>query len=331
MLELSVDVGSGMTKATCGGSRAFLPSFSGPCEAKEGFNVQEDEGAEVRFKGLTFATGLLAKNKVHPGKLVNTRDDRWFESEGYMALLYSAMAMVLPDEYNGKVTLCTGLPQAFYSRDQEALSKRLCGKHAFYVGAKKYCVTIRKPDIVIMPQVMGLFLSRLKDDPTLQKGRVALLDIGTYTSDWTIVDDCSTVEWASGGVPIGVSNILNGIIEYAREDLNIGMTFTDAVQVVQSKKMNYLGKVIEVDTRIQSLAMEWTKHLIRDIRESWDDASSARIILGGGGSKIFGPAIRMEYPHALVIDDENPIYSVVDGYDQFLTMRKEESAAARAS
>lgn len=331
MLDVSIDVGSGMTKATCNGCRDYLPSFSGPCDEPESFNVKNDDGAIVKFKGKTFATGLLAKNKVPPSALANTRDERWFQSEEYLALMYAALSKVLPKEYNGKVSLCTGLPQAFYGRDQDDLMKILVGKHQFFASGSRYCVTLRKPDLVIMPQVMGLFLSRLKDDPTLQAGRVALLDIGTYTSDWTIVDDCSTVEWASGGVAVGVSDILNGIIEYAAQDLGARLTFTDAVDVVRSGQLDYLGKRINVEQRIQSLAMAHAPKLIDTLRPSWEDASSARIILGGGGSKLFGSAIRTEYPHATVIPDENPIFSVVDGYEQYLTMRKAERAAQNAS
>jgi len=331
MLDVSIDVGSGMTKATGNGRRDDLPSFSGPCEETDSFNVKSEDGVIVKFRGKTHATGLLAKNKVAPSHLANTRDERWFQSEEYLALMYAAMSKVLPDEYNGKLTLCTGLPQAFYGRDHDELVKILTGKHQFYASGKHYCVAIRKPDLVIMPQVMGLFLSRLREDAALQSGRVALLDIGTYTSDWTIVDDCSTVEWASGGVAVGVSDILQGIISYAANDLSTRLTFTDAVDVVQTGKLDYLGKQVNVEQRIQSLAMSHANALIDSLKASWKDASSARVILGGGGSKLFGSAIRTEYPHATVITDDNPIFSVVDGYEQFLDMRKNERAASTAS
>lgn len=326
MRDISIDVGSGITKVRASDVRANFPSLSGVPEAA-GFELEKAAGAHVEFGDCNFVVGTMAKLEVHPDNLANTRDDRWFSTDAYRALLYAAMAKALPDDYSGKVALCTGLPQATYRENKDELVKRLAQKHRFAVNGKRYSVHIRVPDIQVMPQVMGLFLSRLEQNKSLQAQRVGLIDVGTYTTDWTIVDDCSTTQWASGGMPVGVANVIKEISDYCRRDL--GVTYTDEAltAAIRSKKLLVGQTTIDLKQRIDQAVLKCGRRMVDAINKQWRGAKDSVVIVGGGGGELFAPQIGITFPHAQLIDDKEPIYSVVDGYFTYQSQRRQQIAA----
>lgn len=332
MHDVAIDVGSGVTKMSTGAVRRSFPSWAGlaetPIPEHQGYELEESGGATVKFRNKTFVVGERAYLCVNPAKLVNTRDDEWFEQDAYLALMYAALAEALPDEYDGDVSLCTGLPQALYNEHKGRLIKRLTGKHRFCVNGVKYVVNIDKDDLHVMPQVMGLFLSRLPVERSLQVEKVALIDVGTYTSDWTIIEQCKTVHWAAGGLPVGISNVIAEVGNYLRTDHR--MDFCSDATISEAIRRGWImaGKHrVNLADQVDEAAMNCVRPMIDKLREQWGDAKDARVIVGGGGGPIFGPAIRTALAHAQVIDDADPIYSIVDGYSLYLVHRRRQQAA----
>lgn len=321
MLDISVDVGSGVTKVREGERRYHLASLAGVPTA-HGHEIEACEGALVQFSGQVFATGERAHAEVRPERLVNTRDDEWYQSDAYLALLYTAMSHVLPADYEGKVTLCTGLPQAIFNEQKQNLAKRLAKKHRFEVNGRKYRVFIRLDDISIVPQVMGLFISRVTLDPTLQHQKVAVIDVGTYTSDWTIVDECKTLHWASGGAPIGIANVIEGVRQYLSQEHRNHCSYAVASSAVRQRKIRSGSREIDLSDHIDKIAFAESEALLEALSSNWGDGKDSRIIIGGGGCHVFAPAIRSALAHAEVIEDKDPIYSIVDGYHRYLAHQR---------
>lgn len=325
MIDVAVDVGSGVTKVRAGDKRFSVPSLAGIPTAT-GHDIEETEGAIVQFDNETYATGERAHTEVRPDKLVNTRDDSWYEKDAYLALLYNAMAKVLPKGYEGKVSLCTGLPQALFLQHREKLAKRLARKHRFTVNGDEFKLYIRMSDIRILPQVMGLFISRLDLDRSLQYQKVAVIDVGTYTSDWTIVDQCKTLHWASGGAPIGISNVIEGIREYLSEEHRNRCSYAVAAKAVRERQIRSGERMIDLADHIDKIAFANSELLLASLSEHWGDGKDSKIIVGGGGCHVYAPAIRSCLAHAEVIADKDPMYSIVDGYHSYLfhSRQKEE-------
>lgn len=328
MNDISVDVGSGVTKVRTESMRAHFPSLSGFPNAS-GQDVEASEGASVRFNGNTYVTGERAYTLVDPEKLVNTRDDQWFMTDAYLSLLYAALSLALPDGYNGRISLCTGLPQATFMDQKEALAKRLSKTHKFEVNGVKYCVFLRPSDIRIVPQAMGLFLSRLDLDRTLQTEKVGVIDVGTYTSDWMMVDRCKALHWAADGAPIGVAKVVEGIRTYLRDEHNNPCSYAAASEAVRSGKIRCGNRTINLSEHIRAIAFTCTEQLIPLLQAkwgaSWDHAKDSKVIIGGGGAAVFAPAIRASLAHATVIEDDEPIYSIVDGYYSYVYHLRKQS------
>lgn len=313
MLDVSIDIGSGITKARAGDARVHLASLAGVPDAF-GHEIEASSGATVTFNGKTYVTGERAHTEVRPENIVNTRDDGWYETDAYLALLYSGLGQVVAPGYEGRLALCTGLPQSLYTGHKQALAKRLARKHRFEVNGKKYCINLRSDDVRVLPQVMGLFLSRLELDRTLQHQKVAVIDVGTYTSDWTIVDNCKTLHWASGGAPIGIGNVIEGVRAYLREEHRNHCSYAVASDAVRHRKIRSGGRTIDLSDHIDKIVFEQSEKLLEALSKSWGDAKDSQIIIGGGGCRVYAPAIRSCLAHAEVIEDSNPIFSVVDGY-----------------
>jgi len=329
MKHLAIDVGSGITKVCSEEGRVQFPSLAGipDCLDRLEFEFKETKGATVEFNRKTYVTGERAMSLVHPDKLVRTTDDQWFDHDGYMALLYAAMAEALPQNYNGKVAICTGLPQASFSRSKEALVKKLAAKHSFRVNNVKYSVHIRKQDVQVMPQVMGLFLSRLALDTSLQLGRVALLDVGTYTSDWTLLEDCKTQHWAAGGSATGVSNVIHAISRYLREELLMNCSDSTITKALRDGRIRRGNSWLPLGDQIADAVMDCSAEMIESVDRLWKGAKDATMIVGGGGSRIFGPAISVRFPHARIISDPEPVFSIVTGYFVYMQQRQQQHAA----
>jgi PRTRC genetic system protein D len=325
MHDIAIDVGSGITKVCGDNKKTSFASLSGQA-VPGGFDLDEVAGAVISFRRKTFVVGDLAARVVPPEKLANTRDDLWYASDEYLALMYAALAKVLPEGYNGKIRLCTGLPQALYNEHKEALVKRLASKHTFRIDGVKYVVHLRTEDVFIMPQVIGLFLSRLIRDKSLQIQKVALLDVGTYTSDWTMVEGLGTIQWASGGIAVGVSNVVQRVSDHLREVHNAQCTEAAVARGVQFGSLIIRQKRVDLSEQIRAAVLDSAAPMVDAVELAWRGAKDAKIIVGGGGGKLFVPAIRSRMPHATVIEDDEPIYSIVDGYQTYLDQRREQAS-----
>lgn len=339
MIELAIDVGSGITKVRGPKGKRSFPSLAGP-PAEAGFELKSTSGRTVSFGIATaddaqtgaesrFAVGEAAKNLVDPDELAQTRADDWCARDEYLALLYAAIAQGLDQPgYHGKLRLCTGLPQALYGTYRAEVFERLARTHSFHVDDVRYKVTIRREDLFVMPQVMGLFLSRMAKDKRLAKKRVAVLDIGTYTSDWTIVENLGTVQWASGGMAIGVSDVGEALGKYLREEYSDQLDDVAVNQALRYGKIRINGNVVALHEHVRYAAMTLGKRMASKVHKQWRGATDAVVIIGGGGARLLGPAVRALMPHAEIIEDREPIYSVVDGYHAYLTAIRHQTEAA---
>jgi len=344
MIELAIDVGSGVTKLCSADRKTHFPSLSGQ-GPERGFDLEESKsknttvsfrvrrptdiaGGKNRHEEVFFAVGEAAPNLVSPEKLAQTRSDDWYASDEYLALMFAAVAEGVAPQYRGKIRLCTGLPQALYGEHRDALTKRLIGTHCFKVNDIPYKITIRREDLFVMPQVMGLFLSRLAENRSLQKDRVAVLDVGTYTSDWTIVENLATVQWASGGMAVGVSNVVEDISKYLENVYRAQCSYVAVSNAIRYGEILIKERRVDLRDHIRQSVHDIAGPLVDAVYKQWRGAPDAHVIVGGGGARLFGPTVRTLIPHTTVIQDAEPIYSVVEGYYSYLTAVRRKPKAA---
>jgi hypothetical protein len=238
-----------------------------------------------------------------------------------MALMYSGMARLLPPDFSGRVALCTGLPIMYFNAAREALAERLTGEHKFRVGGVNYRVVIRRPNLFIVPQVLGLYFWALEKLPGVGGRKAGFIDVGTFTTGWAMVERLDVLQWATGGAPIGVSKVREALGKH------LGLVYDWIPQRAGLEAALRTGQVPvgsgteSVDGFLREAARQTGEPLRRELRDCWGLAKDAAIYVGGGGARLFYPSICAIYPHAQCLTADDPIFTVASGYARWMEHR----------
>jgi hypothetical protein len=320
LLAMAIDVGSGMTKVVTGDRRAAFPSVGGPPIAG-GHRMAEDPYSEVEFGTTHLTVGERAYADVKPEDLPETNTPEWFRSDVYLALMYSGLARMLPPEFSGRVALCTGLPIAYYNATREALAERLTGEHKFKVGGVSYRVVIRRPNLYIVPQVLGLYFWALDHLPGVGARKAGFIDVGTFTTGWAMVERLDVLQWATGGAPIGVSMVREALREHLELVYDWAPDRAGLEVALRTGEVHVGNSPERVSDFLRDAARQTGEPLRRELRDSWGLAKDAAIYVGGGGARLFYPSICAVYPHAQCLAIDDPIFTVAAGYARWMEHR----------
>ena len=326
MESIAIDVGSGMTKVKTAEHQSYFRSIVGIPE-DSAFEMGKSNGWTIKQGEKKYVTGEKAVMNVSPENHINTQHLQWFSEEGYKMLLYSAVAAAYPEGFKGSLRLCTGLPVEEFTNHRCQLEEILNGKHTFRANDVEYCVHFKKRSNVVMPQPYGLYVKAVVENESWSDEKVGVLDIGSYTSDWTIIEDLKVRAYANGGAKVGVWTIVNEVKDFLGEQLGVKPGTQDLLESINGRTYRHQGRDVDLNGIIDNGAMKGAEILVDKINESFKDPQSLRIVVGGGGSTFFGRSLKMAYPHAVVLDDEMPFMSIVEGYYKYLSLSKEKVAS----
>lgn len=313
---VSVDVGSGYTKWRAQDRRGLFPSSVGALD-KDRFHLN-GTAQTVRMAEGRFAVAEYAEAHIEPSKRGNTLTREWPFSQEWMALLFSAIAQAAPKGYKGDVFLATGLPTAVHGEDAPKLKAHLIGNHKFGTESGEYSINFRADRLWVIPQVMGVFLNALNSQPALANSRVGVIDPGTLTTGYAIVDNLNFRSIDSGGDTVGVSRVIALLQHYLADCYGMSCTPERVRTLLADRELVYRDKRISIGTIIDDFASDVMFPLIQRIDAHWSGARDIPIILGGGGAKVFANAFRRIWPHIKVpASDSLTIYDVVDGFHYF--------------
>lgn len=325
-ITIAVDVGSGFTKVMSKTTTAQFPSLSGP-PLPEVFALNRDPNAYVRFGGKEFVVGERALSAVRPTDVVDSRTDRWHETDAFAALMYASFARVLPPGYAGRVALATGLPIGFYREAKEHLVAKLVGEHRFTVGDAAYKVVIRKNDLWVLPQALGLYLRHLESTKGSAEERRGYIDVGTYTTGWLQTERFELLQYATSGARIGIGDIRQALSEYLVATYRMHPTRSTVDTALETGRLRVGGEWVELRDAIDGIAMACCEPLRVALRESWGAAKECSIYVGGGGGALVFPSIRTAFPHAQLLKSDSPHMAVVEGFYAFAKTKTRVAAS----
>ncbi len=292
---IGLDVGYGDTKAACdNGQTVCFPSLVAPAEF---IRFQADVGAQTQIRGLTLYdteegdlfVGEMAARQGRPGSVRNPRDRDRVADAIMTHLTDAAFAALLPETAYTKAKIVTGLPVDYY-RDSEALAAHLRGQHVVKLEGHRLIVDVE--EVKVVPQPFGGLLSVLLDErgklmadvAHLVQGRVGVLDIGMFTSDFILVDGLEYIEAGSGSLEVGVSTVLEMLRKVLLDDHRVSY---EPHQLEVALRRGWL--VINGQTvRLNGLASERLSMVAQSIesraRTLWNVSTLSAIVLAGGGS-----------------------------------------------
>lgn len=313
-MKLGIDVGSGFTKYVGGnGEKGFFPSLVARLKPETPRPFGFEEADIIAIKGphgedIEFIVGESVKG-VAPEDRENTLQDDWAGSPPWFALLYYAMSQVAhcltPSE---PVLLSTGLPMALYENKSLRLQERLVGKHTFKINGEPYIMIIT-PEII--PQAVAALLSTAQDDEENLKETVGIIDIGTYTTGFAVMDEGSFVPYRSGGIAMGIHTLLNHFHGHLVRVHGHNAAPENVLRILQKGFFMHRGAKVDVSDEIPNVVENVIGVLVNNIEKTWRSADDLKILIAGGGGPFFFDALQKKLEHATLMRDG--FFSVAKG------------------
>ncbi len=329
-MRIAVDVGYSSVKGISEHGRVMFPSVTSPatedllagaiqCGALQHSvrihrtmnNVEEHLVGDAALMS-TSATGFLAQRE---------------KPNGVHDLLLLTAAYLLASGHEDCLDVAIGLPISYYKAQRDELKARL-EKLSTWVsvdGGAERCLHFDR--IAVIPQGAGALMTA---GQLPASGLVALLDIGSYTTDYLVFDirqgQPVPVSECCGSVEAGVSLVTMALAaEFQRQagaPLPARMHEATLAKVLAGEPLVYQGRPVELHKALTA-AREQVGNLIAS---SVAASLRARVgfvqqmLLAGGGALLFETEIDKALSCVRVIDD--PVFANAKG---FLSMSADNS------
>ncbi|MCU7960194.1 MAG: ParM/StbA family protein [gamma proteobacterium symbiont of Bathyaustriella thionipta] len=316
--RMAIDVGSGVTKLAWYSdpekSQVDVMNFPTVAGAYENGPPADEFGIEsvalIHLGEAAWAIGKDAQRLFRPEQRVSTLSTDWAGSEGWLAVLYAAIAIAFPEGGEFDLDLATGLPQAMFSRQRQDMLTLLDKQHEFVSGDRHYRIRINP---TMIPQALSALLYEAIHDTSVMNLRSGVIDIGTYTSGFATLHDGRLQPWQSGGIEVGVSVLTESLARWLLDEKGLRVDQAEMPDVMLNRSVLVRGDKIELDEVIDQLATKVAEPIEEALIEKWEHGANdiARVFVSGGGSALFTRAIQRIAPHAQPSKD--PRYAVVRG------------------
>jgi plasmid segregation protein ParM len=297
---LAVDIGFGWSKALTLHGQALIPSLVGPAEAiryESDVIPANGHGIAVEVDGRWYFVGEQAE--LQSASRSQTLDGSRTGSAEHKALFY-ALASELLATTAGEVAVVSGLPVADYDEKGKAtLRDMLKGAHVVKRQGKRerrFEVT----GVHTMPQAMGSLFALVLDrrgqlaDGDLAGARVGIVDVGTLTTNYILVDRLRYVKREYG---------FDWTLQLGKVD-----------QAVRVRTVEPYGDPVNISHLVEPHLEALADTIISHARSLWSTGVELKaVVLAGGGSVELAPYMRKVYPHTRTVGGD-PQFANVTGY-----------------
>lgn len=301
---IGLDIGYGYTKAVTGnGHQTTFPSVLGPAvDVKYDSDLSSNgHDLEIRYDHQTWFVGQHA-NLQSPFTL----SPRARERDPAILRLLTFGALHRLDVTAGPLGLMTGLPVAWYP-DREALIQTLTGVHNVVINGETTEFEITQ--VAVVPQPFGsLFRVLLNpagvliDTEDLSEARVGIIDIGTHTTDYALVDGLRYVEPKSGSIPVAMARVYE-LVQRAvvqRHDLDLSPTDTEAA--IRRGYVQVYDQQQDVEDIVAEASGIVAQEILGEAATLWGSGRDlATVLVTGGGGIALLEKVKLKYPHARLL------------------------------
>lgn len=316
----AIDVGFGNTKFTVsasgdeGGIQTMsFPSIANPVrdDILASGLVDEVNTVKVSVEGSRFEVGfdsLISKSSTSAPIL----HEEYIRQPQYMALVMGAL------HYMDVTTvdfLVLGLPVKMMHLAEE-LKAKVVGVHKI---SESKTVTVKDCGVLAQP-AGALSYFGLNSAPemvaAMQNSKLLLIDCGYFTVDWLLSLGFSKPDKVrSDSHNSGMSTVLNEVSKQMAQDLNItGYSEFDDIDLgLRTGTAWVYGKQVDM-TRYYPVVEQSSQNTINAIKNKVGDGRNIQfIMLSGGSSFAFLPALKQAFPHEIIVI-ENSVFSNVIGF-----------------
>ena len=317
---LSIDIGYGYTKGVGpDGLRFSFPSVIGNAEdVRFAANLISGERAlPVQYNDRRFFYG---KQAILQSRIQSAIFDRSrIHDQTYKMLFVAALVeavQVTPDSTRVKVV--TGLPVGFFG-DRDDVIKAFEGTHQVTADRPlKFAVE----SVYVAPQPFGSLFRELLNDQgkivnnDIERGRIGIIDVGTFTTDFVVSDELRYVQRLSGSIPIGWGQVANQVQQALGDLFRLELLPHEVDQAVQAMEVRVRGEPVSLEPLVEPVIAEIRTAVIARARDLWGEATQLdAILVSGGGGPYLYDAIHGVYPHARLLD--NAFWANAEGLYRF--------------
>jgi plasmid segregation protein ParM len=317
---LSVDIGYGYTKGIGPDDLRFsFPSVIGTAEEIR-FGTDLIRGGEVHpvthgDRSFFYGEQALLQSRIQSAIFDRSRvHDRTYKMLFIGALV--EMSRLAPD--TTRVQVITGLPVGFFG-DRAEVVKSFEGTYRITTD---HAIKLAVESVFVAPQPFGSLFRELLSEQgkiaqsDIERGRLGIIDVGTYTTDFVVSDDLRYVQRISGSIPIGWNEVTSRVQQALGDLHRLELKPHEVDRAVQAGEVRVRGEPVLLKPLIEPAMADIQTAVIARARDLWGEGAQLDMILvsGGGGPYLFD-AIHDVYPHARLLD--NAFWANAEGFYRF--------------
>jgi len=271
---------------------------------------QEDQGIMVNVGDQNWVAGV---EPVLSERKRRVLDADYVDSDQYKALFYASLLKMERPEID---LLVTGLPMHQYLDSD--FRKKLSWMQGGHQITDAVSVNVKK--IMTVGQPMGAYYDcavNMAHDYPLNELRVLVLDIGFFSSDWSVITKhCMQGAW-SGSSMQATSTILEKTCSLLQKDFGKKFSRNDLEHAVRNQKnIMAFQKNIDYGQYIKRAAKNVLQDLVGEVKEHIreQDASFDAIIMVGGGAQYLKEMAGQIEPSAMCIQPDRPVVANAHGF-----------------
>lgn len=320
MMVLSVDIGYGYTKGVGAEAVRFsFPSVIGTAEdirfATNLINGSADY--TVKFNDAEFFYGdqALLQSRIQSTIFDRSRVHDSLYKQLFVAALVE-MHKQAPDIE--RIRLVTGLPVEFFNDRADVISLF----EGTYQITTDQTFRIAVESVFVAPQPFGSLFRELLNDQgridssQVEKGRIGVIDIGTYTTDFIVADELRYVQRLSGSARIGWSKVISKVGQSLGDAYELELTPHQVDRALNAGEVRVRGTAMPLKDMMAPAIDEVRAAIIARARDLWGEGVSLdTILITGGGAAHLYELIHEVYPHARLLDDA--FWANAEGFYRF--------------
>ncbi|MCR4314658.1 MAG: ParM/StbA family protein [Candidatus Uhrbacteria bacterium] len=311
---IGVDLGFGFCKVLSDNGIHIFPSVIGPCDdAALKVSGLKNPAFEHETVFLDNRRYLIGESAIkYADRIYLAREKDWMETSTYRCLLYHSLRLAgvysnthAPED----IVIATGLPVTHYRSCRGKLVELI----------KK----MAHPDISVKVtlQPLGSYFDYFLDDNgvvldrELISGRIGIIDIGFYTTDYVTVEDLDLVKNLLDTSEGGMSSVYQDIARDIYSVYGVKKEVHEVEQVLRDGYVKVYGEKKEVADLVRPRLDSFAREIESTARVLWKDGAAIdRILITGGGAEALKSYLDF-YKHTVFVPESQ--IANVRGYVKF--------------
>lgn len=305
----AIDIGYGHTKIIAEGKTPIVfPSMVAPADLQAIHVGLGHQGSTVTVDHVDYIVGEQA---LHRGFRFTEEYDGWWTSVRYRALIQYASQYIPAGSH-----IVTGLPihvfhsPAAHQQVQDVIRRGL-----------------KASQVTLLPQGVGAFIADIRHDEALNHGRVALIDIGSRTTELVAFAEGNYLHHASKGLIHGIAPLYQQLAERMRTN---GTHAIDPYEVEAAylglRPIRLNGQQIgheELHEQMDALVQPWLDTLWTQMSQLWGDGAPTydRVVYCGGGAVLLGPLLTTRFRQDATVLPDSQLANAM-GYLTFVRWKQ---------